>query len=91
MTSVTGLDGSVTRYEYDALGRRTLTAGGSLTTEYEYDEVGSVVRMATSGDTNAELLYGYDLNGMLTRETRRENGADTVSEYAYDALNIENF
>ena len=64
MTSVTGLDGSITRYGYDALGRRTLTAGSSLTTEYEYDEVGSVVRMAMSGDTNVELLYGYDLNGM---------------------------
>ena len=87
MTSVTGLDGSVTRYEYDALGRRILTAGGSLTTEYEYDAVGSVVRMATTGETGLELLYSYDLNGMLTSETRSENGVSTVSEYAYDALN----
>ena len=69
MTSVTGLDGSVTRYEYAALGRRTLTAGSSLTTEYKYDEVGSVVRVVTSGDTYMELLYGYDLNGIyLTDE-----------------------
>ena len=34
MTSVTGLDGGVTRYTYDAAGRRIETASSTLTTAY---------------------------------------------------------
>ena len=37
MTGVTGLDGEVTTYTYDAAGRRTKTSGNTLTTSYRYD------------------------------------------------------
>ena len=39
-------NGSETAYTYDALGRRTSTTDGSLTTTYRYDKVGNLVRQS---------------------------------------------
>ena len=43
MTGAAGLDGEMTRYTYDAAGRRVETATGTLTTAYGYDSVGNLL------------------------------------------------
>ena len=57
-----------------------------MKTEYFYDSTGGIIRQATTGSANAELLYSYDLNGMLTQERRIEDGKTVTSEYSYDPL-----
>ena len=86
MTSVTGLDGEVTTYAYDAAGRWVETASCNLTTEYKYDVVGSLVEQTTTGSSNLSFQYSYNLNGYITGEVRTENGETITSAYAYDPL-----
>ncbi len=74
------------RYAYDALGRRTETASGTLTTAYDYDCIGNMVEQTTSGASKIAFSYSYNRNGYITGETRTENGKTTESAYAYDAL-----
>ena len=60
MTGVTGLDGEETTYTYDAAGRRIRTASGTLTTEYTYDSVGSLISQVTSGASDIAFEYSYN-------------------------------
>ena len=63
MVSVTGLDGEITQYAYDAAGRRIRTQSDSLTTVYEYDIVGSLIRQETSGASEIAFQYSHNKNG----------------------------
>ena len=84
LTKVTGLDGRETQYTYDKLGQRTQTTDGTLTTEYSYDNVGNLLKQATTGKTNVSFEYAYDSNNSITAETRTENGKTVQSSYTYD-------
>ena len=86
MTSVTGLDGEVTTYAYNAAGRRVETASRNLTTEYRYDVVGSLVEQSTTGSSDISFRYSYNMNGYITGEIRTENGSAVESLYTYDPL-----
>lgn len=86
MTSVTGLDGEVTRYTCDAAGRRIETSSSTLTTAYSYGSVGDLLEQVTSGASEIASSYSYNRNGCITGEARTENGQTTESAYAYDAL-----
>ena len=86
MTSVTGLDGDVTRYAYDTAGRRIETSSSSLTTSYSYDSVGSLLEQVTSGMSEIAFSYSYNKNGCITGKARTENGETTTNDYTYDAL-----
>ena len=92
MTAVVGLDGERTTYTYDKAGRRVQTQTGSgktdsnLTTTYEYDSIGNLVKQATSGLTDISFAYSYNKNNYIVSETRTEDGAATTSNYAYDSL-----
>ena len=79
MTSVTGLNGDVTRYTYDAAGRRIETASSTLTTAYSYDSVGNLLTQATSGASDIAFSYSYNKNGYITGEVRTENSQTTES------------
>lgn len=86
LTSVKEFDGEETRYSYDAIGRRIKTESSTLTTAYEYDSVGNLIRQMTEGDSNVSFSYSHNKNGYITKEIRTENGEDTESTYTYDAL-----
>lgn len=86
LISVTGLDGEIIQYTYDAAGRRIKTKSSTLTTAYEYDSVGNMIRQETSGISNIAFSYEYNKNGYITKENREENGKTTVSKYAYDSM-----
>lgn len=86
MTGVTGTDGETTRYVYDATGRRIKTESSTLTTAYEYDSVGNLLKQITEGDSNISFSYNHNRNGYITKEIRTENGEATESNYTYDAL-----
>ena len=75
----------MTRYTYDAAGRRIETASSTLTTSYRYDSVGNLLEQVTSGASEIAFAYSYNKNGYITGEVRKENGT-TTSTYAYDAL-----
>ena len=85
LTKVTGLDGRETQYTYDKLGQRTQTTDGTLTTEYSYDNVGNLLKQATTGKTNVSFEYAYDSNNFITAEKRTDNGTSIQSNYTYDA------
>ena len=86
MTSVTGLDGEVTTYAYDAAGRRVETASRTLTTKYAYDTVGNLLTQVTTGATEIAYAYSYNRNGYITGEERTADGQTITSAFAYDAL-----
>ena len=86
MTSVTGLDGEVTTYAYDAAGRRVETASRTLTTKYAYDTVGNLLTQVTTGETEIAYAYSYNRNGYITGEERTADGQTITSAFAYDAL-----
>ena len=86
MTSVTDLDGDVTRYTYDAADQRIETASSTLTTLYRYDSVGNLLEQTTSGASEIAFSYAYNKNGYITGEVRSENGTTTTNTYVYDAL-----
>ena len=86
MTGVTGTDGETTRYVYDTTGRRIKTESSTLTTAYEYDSVGNLLKQITEGDSNISFNYNHNRNGYITKEIRTENGEATESDYTYDAL-----
>ena len=82
------MDGDITRYAYDAAGRRIETSLSSLITSYSYDSVGNLLEQVTSGASEIAFSYSYNKNGYITGEVRKENGTTTTttSTYAYDAL-----
>jgi len=85
LTKVTGLDGRDTQYEYNALGQRIKTSDGTLTTEYSYDNVGNLVKQATTGKTDIAFEYSYNSNNYITAEMRTESEKTVQSDYTYDA------
>ena len=85
LTGVKDTDGEETRYEYDAAGRRIRTTTGTLTTAYNYDEVGNLISQSTEGDSSLSFSYSHNKNGYITGEIQTENGERTESSYQYDA------
>ena len=85
LTGVKDSDGEETCYVYDAVGRRIRTTTGTLTTAYDYDEVGNLTGQSTEGDSSLSFSYSHNKNGYITGEIRTENGETTESVYQYDA------
>ncbi|MCM8915447.1 RHS repeat protein [Pseudomonas inefficax] len=77
VTSVT-LGGISTRYEYDALDRRTFVSdpGATTGTRYEYDALGRVTRV-----TNADGSYQAIAYGAATRTVTDERRKATTETY----------
>lgn len=72
-----------TSYEYDKVGRMTLTEYPDIDdVDFEYDLAG---RLTSRTDQRAiELTYDYDDRGLLTR--KYEAGGDIAETFAYDGL-----
>ncbi|MFJ4257773.1 RHS repeat protein [Pseudomonas monteilii] len=77
VASVT-LGGITTRYEHDALGRRTFVSdpGATTGTRYQYDALGRVTRV-----TNADNSYQAIAYGAATRTVTDERRKATVETY----------
>lgn len=78
LVNVTDLDGEITRYTYDAAGRRIKTENSTLTTIYEYDMVGNLIRQETDGLSRIAFSYNHNKNGyrngLPTSKTIYSNG-----------------
>lgn len=78
----TTLDGITTRYEYDALGRRTFVShpGATTGTRYQYDALGRVIRVINADGTFQSTVYGpgtqtvTDERGKVSKSTYRSYG-----------------
>lgn len=72
------LGGITTRYEHDALGRRTFVSapGATTGTRYQYDALGRVTRM-----TNADTSYQTIAYGPATRTVSDERRKATIETY----------
>lgn len=77
------MDGDITRYAYDAAGRRIETSLSSLITSYSYDSVGNLLEQVTSGASEIAFSYSYNKNGYITGEARTEGGETTTNDYTY--------
>ncbi|MFC4333715.1 golvesin C-terminal-like domain-containing protein [Salininema proteolyticum] len=55
-----------------------------FTYTYEYDPRDRVRRIEKSGDAEGSEAYVHDPNGNVVRETRTEDGEETVTEHVYD-------
>ena len=75
--------GDITRYAYDAAGRRIETSLSSLITSYSYDSVGNLLEQVTSGASEIAFSYSYNKNGYITGEARTEGGETTTNDYTY--------
>lgn len=83
------LDGNVTTYNYDALGRLTsIVHPGSLTTEYEYDASGTLLeKVLPNGVTTT---YSYDISTRLTKLVNTAPDESIISSYSYTFDNVGN-
>ncbi|MFE9751445.1 DNRLRE domain-containing protein [Saccharothrix saharensis] len=90
--------GLVTTYEYDAVGRRTVSTadptGLNRRTAVEYDRNGKVKRVTrtgndsntgSAGSSEAEVVdFTYDIAGRRTTESTRLGTSWLVTKYGYD-------
>ena len=76
--SMTYPDGRTVWYTYDAAGRRIKTENSTLTTIYEYDMVGNLIRQETDGLSRIAFSYNHNKNGyrngLPTSKTIYSNG-----------------
>ncbi|MGN7787362.1 FG-GAP-like repeat-containing protein [Niabella sp. 22666] len=88
ITQVTGFNGDVHQYQYDALQRLSVesvtAAGSSLSKSYEYDARGQLVK--TSYPAGFAIRDVYDDNGILT-QTNYEQGATVKTLFTATAMN----
>ena len=70
MTSVTGLDVEITRYAYEAAGRRVEALSNALTTAYSCDSVGNLLKQATSG-AGVQRRWQRNTHGWGVESTKR--------------------
>ncbi|MBY8887322.1 DUF6531 domain-containing protein [Streptomyces sp. PTM05] len=78
-TLTEAVNGRVTRYAYDPLGRRVLrTTPSGLTSRWTYDPAGQAATLATDAGT---LAFSYDAAG---RESRRRIGPDVTLTQTWD-------
>ena len=90
-TEAAWMDGSgLLTYTYDAADRRTqMSSGpaGSDETDYEYDDLGRLIKL--TDPTDQETVYEYDAVGQLTKAIRDVVYMDPpegpTTEYTYDA------
>ncbi|MFF3576352.1 putative T7SS-secreted protein [Streptomyces mirabilis] len=73
------VDGRVTRYAYDRVGRLLEAVGPDSELRYQYDRRGLVKTELVDG---RPILYSYD---PLGRRTRRTTPTGHVTSYAYDS------
>ena len=88
LTSYTNQIGNVTRYAYDALGRKTHTVAGSgtadaVTNSFVYNGAGDLLTLR-DGRGHATSAC-YDAYGRVT--SRRDANDTEISRYQYDPLN----
>ncbi|MDT0387484.1 DUF6531 domain-containing protein [Streptomyces dubilierae] len=74
------VDGAVTTYEYDRLGRRLRLSSPDCAMAWERDASGRLVSAAVNGRT---LRFGYDVAG---RRTERTTPTGARAAYRYDAV-----
>ena len=88
LTSYTNQIGNVTRYAYDALGRKTNTVAGAgtadaVTNSFVYNGAGDLLTLR-DGRGHATSAF-YDAYGRVT--SRRDANDTEISRYQYDPLN----
>ncbi len=72
LASQTDKDGTVTSFDYDALGRQTIVVRYNVTSFTVLDAADRVVeegRIGTDSSTISQKGYGYDTTGFKTKET----------------------
>jgi len=72
-------------YAYDDLGRLREWTDGSLTTTYEYDQLGNRLLRAESGRTPEYLDYHPGTSRIWSRWRRDAAGNDTIHGYGFNA------
>ena len=86
LATQTDARGITTRYRYDALDRKVeedYPNDPSVFWFYDQDLIGTLSRVI---DHAGEVDYGYDERLRKVRETRRLDGYEWTTEWAYDAL-----
>jgi RHS repeat-associated protein len=76
---------SLTRDHASGLVRHTVL--GAVETEQEFDEIGRLIRVATTAARQSilDLRYGRDILGRITKVTETtSDGKSTLTEYSYD-------
>ncbi len=89
--SVQGEAPTITRYEYDAAGRRSAMIGGDGTrTEYSYDarhRLRGLIKRSALGALLLSMNYQVDASGLRTQINEADSaGAIREVSYAYDAV-----
>ncbi len=84
LLSETAANGSVTRYEYDSMGRRTAQIDGNgHRISFAYDLNGNLVRQTNA--LNKEQTWTYD--SQSNKLNQRTNGVQTIS-YSYNTKGL---
>jgi RHS repeat-associated protein len=81
--TVTNRDGSVTSYDYDALGRKFMQSTDGITKFNYYDTAGrlySAIRQGTNGNQITLFTRGFDAWGRVIHQT---NAMSHVTSWAY--------
>ena len=80
------VNGTVTSYVYDDLGRLTQESEtGGLTIAYTYNSAGNRAKMAVTGTQTYTTTYTYDANNRLTQESKKTGSTTATTTYTYDA------
>ena len=80
----TDLDGTVTRYGYDALGRLAYETQDGISHRYEYDAASNRTKLQVDGAQTYTVEYSYDKNNRLLLEQKTAGGVEITTAYRYD-------
>lgn len=80
----TDLDGTVTRYGYDALGRLAYETQDGISHRYEYDAASNRTKLQVDGAQTYTVEYSYDKNNRLLLEQKTAGGVEITTVYRYD-------
>jgi uncharacterized protein RhaS with RHS repeats len=78
------LEGNLTQYTYDGLGRKISEAKCGCLTTYQYDSLGNIALVCEeNGDQSLYIHFTYDLLGQVLEKKKSDSNGDLLSKISY--------